>query len=663
MAAKKAPPLTSTTGIVPTLGLLGSSMNAMALIAPGAFLWITFQLQAAATTPSGASACLDMYAGTAVALLLAFLTAYAYAQLAALYPQAGFASCAYFAEKAFLDNSGQKKAAPQSIARLAKLATGWAAHLFYWVYPGVMVAMFAILIGYVYNAITGQTLSNASLTAIAAAFAFGIGYIAYKGIQGSTMTNIWVNVIQWVSLLVFSGLAIIYRVKNPQHATQWAYSGVIDVVKFHDIKAVLVQSTIAILILVGFESATAGAPETKNPEKTIPKAIIIALIVQGIFAYGIEYMAANLMVSEKLTGTISVAATPAPAPAAASTVQGGLSAPAPAPVAAAAAAPVMVTKTVTGMDAMAASSAPIGDMCVAIGNNVLPGLGFGLMITIALTVVIAVIGTTLACINTAVRVTNGMADDRELPEFLAFLHTENKTPHTTIGVIVAVSIVIAAIGVQSTNGLLGITLASNLGTFVLYGLVCIWTFVAFKNREDFSPIKHLAVPFLGLVMNVAMCAGIFYLGLSGSADNKTQVSIAFYIAGAWGLISLLYVLMTTVHKNYGMKSITAIIRPDALDALVDALNAEALVQGMTITDVKGFGRQRGAVEDHKPMAKIKFLPKVRVEVVVNDWDVPHVIEVMQAVLNTGSVGDGKIFVFNTEETIRVRTGESGIGAV
>lgn len=662
MAEKKTPPPAApapSTGIVPTLGLLGSSMNAMALIAPGAFLWITFQLQAAATTPSGASAAMDMYAGILVALFLAFLTALAYAQLAKLYPQAGFASCAYFAEKAFLDNSGQKKAGPQSVARGAKLVTGWAAHLFYWVYPGVMVAMFATLIGYLFNAFTGGTLSNAMLTLIAVIFAFGIGFIAYKGVQGSTLTNIWINIIQWVSLVVFSVLAILYRVHNPQHAAQWAFTGITDVVKFHDIRAVLVQSTIAILILVGFESSTAMAPETKNPEKTIPKAIIIALVVQGLFAYGFEYMAANLMVSEKLTSTISVPATPAPA-APTTAVAGGFTQ---APAAAATTAPVMVTKTVTGFDAMAASSAPIGDMCVAIGNNVLPGLGFGLMVTIAFTVIIAVIGTTLSCVNTAVRVTNGMADDRELPEFLAFLHTKNKTPHTVIGVITVVSCVIAAVGVQSVDGLLGITLASNLGTFVLYGLVCIWTYVAYKNRPDFSLLKHALIPLGGLILNVAMCWGIFYLNLTGTADNKIQVTIAFYIAGGWALVAFLYVMLTTVHKNYGMKSITAIIRPDALDALVEALNSEALMQGMTITEVKGFGRQRGASTEGKPMTNIKFLPKIRVEVVVNDWDVPHVIDVMQKSLNTGNVGDGKIFVFDTEETVRIRTGESGIAAV
>ena len=659
MPEKKAAPSTPVGGIVPTLGLLGSSMNAMALIAPGAFLWITFQLQASATTPSGSSAAMDMYGGILVALLLAFLTALAYAQLAKLYPQAGFASCAYFAEKAFLDNSGQKKAGPQSMARGAKLVTGWAAHLFYWVYPGVMVAMFATLIGYLFNAFTGGTLSNAMLTLIAVIFAFGIGFIAYKGVQGSTLTNIWINIIQWVALVVFSVLAIIYRVHNPEHATQWAFTGITDVVKFHDIRAVMVQSTIAILILVGFESSTAMAPETKNPEKTIPKAIIIALVVQGLFAYGFEYMAANLMVSEKLTGTISVPATPAPA-APTTTVAGGFTQ---APATAATAAPVMVTKTVTGFDAMAASAAPIGDMCVAIGNNVLPGLGFGLMVTIAFTVIIAVIGTTLSCVNTAVRVTNGMADDRELPEFLAFLHTENKTPHTVIGVITVVSCVIAAVGVQSVDGLLGITLASNLGTFVLYGLVCIWTFVAYKNRPDFSAVKHALIPLGGLLLNVAMCWGIFYLNLTGTADNKIQVAIAFYIAGGWALLAFLYVMLTTVHKNYGMKSITAIIRPDALNDLVEALNSEALMQGMTITEVKGFGRQRGASTEGKPMTNIKFLPKIRVEVVVNDWDVPHVIDVMQKSLNTGNVGDGKIFVFDTEETVRIRTGESGIAAV
>ena len=207
--------------IVPTLGLMGAAMNAMALIAPGAFLWITYQIQAAATTTSGASAAPDMWAGILVALVLAFLTALSYAELARIYPEAGFASCTYFAEKAFLDSRKEKRAAPTSIARLSKLATGWAAHLFYWVYPGVMVAMMAILISYIYNAVTGQTLSNTVLTIIGVVFAFIVGYIAFKGVTGSTKTNIIVNIIQWVAIAVFCSLAIWYRIANPEHAANW----------------------------------------------------------------------------------------------------------------------------------------------------------------------------------------------------------------------------------------------------------------------------------------------------------------------------------------------------------------------------------------------------------------------------------------------------------
>jgi amino acid transporter len=625
-------------------------MNAMALIAPGAFLWITYQVQASATTPSGASATPDMWAGILLALVLAFLTAFSYAELARIYPQAGFASCAFFAEQAFLDSRKEKRALPTSLARVSKLITGWAAHLFYWVYPGVMVAMFATLIGYLYNAFTNQTLSNASLTFIGIVFAFGVGFIAYKGVQGSTLTNIWINIIQWVALIFFSVLAIIYRVHNPEGATQWAFTSAYDVVKFHSIQGVLVQSTIAILILVGFESATAMAPETKNPEKTIPKAIIIALFVQGVLAYLFEYFCANMMVSEKLTGIASVAA---PAAAAVSgTAQ-----------AATTAAPVMVTQTVTGMAQMANSSAPIGDMCIALGNHVLPGVGFGLMVTMAVTVIIAVIGTTLSCINTAVRVTNGMAEDRELPQFLAFLHPKNKTPHTTIGTLVVISCVIAGIGVQSVDGLTGITLASNFGTFILYGLVCIWTWIAFKDRSDFSVLKHFLVPLGGLILNVLMCGGILYLNMTGTPDNKIEAQICFYIAGGWALLGFLYVMVTTIHKTYGLKMVTAIIRPDNLDDLVAMLVSEGLLQGMTVTEVKGFGRQRGAKVEGGAVEKVKFLPKARVEMLVNDWDVPHVMEVMQKSLATGKFGDGKVFVYDAEEAMRIRTGETGIVAV
>ena len=481
-----------------TLDWKGAAINAMALIAPGAFLWITYQVQAAATTPDGASCATDMWAGILVALVLAFLTAFSYAELAKIYPEAGFASCVYFAEKAFIDDQGLKRPGPTSMARVAKLITGWAAHLFYWVYPGVMVAFMATLVGYVANAIWGITVTVMWQMVISVVFAFAVSYIAYKGVQGSTKLNYWGNIIQWVTLVIFGILAVTYRVSNPDHATAWAFSGPVDIVKFHSIKGVLIQSTIAILILVGFESSTALAAETKQPEKNIPKAIIIALVVQGLLAYLYEYFCANMMVSEKLVGSVAVPAVAAVAAVPASVSSAGVTT---AAVAAVAAAPA-TTKAVMGMDAVVASSAPIGDMITLIGNSMFGHIGFILMLTMSATVAIAVVCTTLACMNTAVRVTFGMAEDREVPKFLGFLHHKYASPHTAIWALAAISSAIAIIGVQSVRGLTGITLASNFGTFVLYGSVCIWTFIAFKKRKDFSFFKHALIPFLGLVMNV-----------------------------------------------------------------------------------------------------------------------------------------------------------------
>jgi len=622
--------------VVPTLGLLGATVNAMALIAPGAFLWITYQLQAAATTPSGASCASDIWSGIVVALVVCFLTALSYAQLAKIYPEAGFASCAYFAEKAFIDSSEEKQHHPASIARIAKLATGWAAHLFYWVYPGVMVAFMATFIGYVYTAFTNKSLSNAEMTIIGVVFAFVTGYIGYRGVTGSTKTSLWINIIQLTALVIFSGLAIWYRWSNPEHATQWAFSGAWDVVKFHSFQGVLVQSTIAILILVGFESCTALAAETKEPEKVIPKAIILSLIIQGLFAYLFEYFAASYMVSEKLTATVTTAAT---------------------------ATAAATTSTVTALAAAAASSAPIGDMARLLGDHVLPGIGFGFMMSIALTVAIAVVGTTLSCMNTAVRVTCGMAEDRELPEMLSFMHGQFSTPHMAMWALVAVSSVIAAVGVRSVVGLTGITLASNLGTFILYGLTCVWTIVAFKGRKDFNAIKHALIPGLGVIANLIMVAGILYLYIIGNADAVSEAHICFWIAGGWAVVSLLYIGLTTVKKTYSVKMVTCVIRPEQLNEVASALKGEDLMMGMTVIDVRGFGRQRGETNGGSKDEEVKFLPKLKLEILVRDWDVDRAMDVIATTLRTGNIGDGKIVVYEAASAMRVRTGERGVYAL
>jgi amino acid transporter len=612
--------------VVAKLGLVGASMNAMALIAPGAFLWISYQLQAAATTPGGASAANDTWMGIVLALIVAFLTALSYAQLAKIYPEAGFASCAYFAEKAWLDAKGEKRSGPKSVARISKLATGWSAHLFYWAYAGVMAAMMATLIAYIYNQFTGLDLSVVNQAIICVVFTIITGYIAYRGVTGSTMTSIGINIIQWATLIVFSGLAVWYRVANPQHVAQWAFSGGLDIIKPHALTGIVVQSTIAILILVGFESCTALSAETKNPGKVIPKAIIISLLVQGVFAYLIQYFAAGYMISDKL---------------------------------------VNVTGKVTtvGLAAAAASSAPLGDLVKLLGDSIVPGIGFGLMITMAVTVAIAIIGTTLSAMNTAMRITAGMADDRELPSGLSFIHPDFRTPHMAlVALIIAVS-VIGVVGVQSVVGLTGIALASNLGTFILYGLTCIWTIIAFKGRADFNALKHAIIPSVGVIVNTLMVLAILYLYTTGNADAKAEAKICFMIAGGWAVIALIYVAMTTVRKTYRFKMVSGMIRPEQLNIVVDALKEEDYIMGMTVTKVKGFGRQKGSASGGKDVDQITFVPKIKVDVLVREWDVQAVMDIIGEAARTGNVGDGKIFVVDASEAMRIRTGERGIEAI
>lgn len=112
-----------------------------------------------------------------------------------------------------------------------------------------------------------------------------------------------------------------------------------------------------------------------------------------------------------------------------------------------------------------------------------------------------------------------------------------------------------------------------------------------------------------------------------------------------------------------MKLITAIIKPFKLDDVREAIS-EAGVHGMTVTEVKGFGRQKGHTELYRGAEYVvDFLPKVKVEVAIGDDLTDQVIEAISKAANTGKVGDGKIFVTPLEEVVRIRTGETGPGAV
>lgn len=112
-----------------------------------------------------------------------------------------------------------------------------------------------------------------------------------------------------------------------------------------------------------------------------------------------------------------------------------------------------------------------------------------------------------------------------------------------------------------------------------------------------------------------------------------------------------------------MKMVAAIIKPFKLDDVREALS-DVGVHGLTVIDVKGFGRQKGHTELYRGAEYVvDFLPKVKIETVVDDSLVERVIEAISKAANTGKIGDGKIFVFSVEQAIRIRTGETGSDAL
>ncbi len=480
-----------------SLTLTGVTVNAMALIAPGAFLWTTFQVQSALTR-GGTTTAADMWPGLLFSLILAMLTAYSYAELARVYPDAGTGSSYYFAEAAFLE---KESPAHRKWARFAKLSVGWISHLYYWIYPGIMVAFTATLFAYIYSALFHHTLTYIPIAIVAVLFAFITGYIAFRGISGSTMVSIIILAIQIVSLAAVSVWFIVYRVAHPHGGYEIINAA--HVVIPHSYINMLYQSTIAILLLVGFESVTALGAEAIHPESDIKKGVLISLAIQGGICYLIQYFAANFVVGKASISSGS-------------------------------------GKTlVTGYNAAAVDSAPIGTMLkTTIGKG-----GVGVSVLVALTVLLALIGTTLACLNAGVRVTYSMAKDKEMPGILGLLHGRFATPHGGIWVLVGLS---AALGVFGANpyqvdNLTQITLASNIGTFLVYGFTCIIAIVAFASRHDRHFGKHYAIPGIGFLMNIAELLGVFYIAVTGSGTTPGDAYKAMGVVILWCIIGAIWV--------------------------------------------------------------------------------------------------------------------------
>lgn len=580
----------STVEMKKTLGLTGLTMNAMALIAPGAFLWLTFYIQASTGVTGPA-----MWLGIVLALLLCLATAVCYAEMAKLYPGTG--SSYYFAEQSFLNHDKAWR-----YARISKFIVGWASHLYYWIYPGVMVGVMGILVGYLVGTIW-PSFMNASnpgpvfMMAVAVVFSFLVAYIAYRGVNGSTAINVAINVIQISALLVFSVLALGYRLNHAPNkpglqfdsTSGAAYSyefatvkKMVDgketedvardadqtpkpkldaagqpvpyivtyptadekgnflthdtassVVKPHNWGWVFIQATVAILILVGFESVTAMGGEAKNAKRDVPIAVIVSLLVQGLICYLIEYFAATYFLNSGYT-----------------------------------------------MQSAAGSAAPIGDMMIMVGDALLgPGRGKIFMLVEAATVFLALIGTTLSCMNTGARVTYAMGKDREVPEHFGLLHGKTLTPHKAIVTLAIISAVVGCIAVSMAfgdagaptdaaiaglphglwssfgysthdkmaalpNSLLTITLASNFGTFLLYMLSCFICLVAYHKHPRFSVIRHLLIPLFGLVANLA-CMAFYIIGPFMGYGTKMEPLLAIGIALVWAIYGGIYFIRSS----------------------------------------------------------------------------------------------------------------------
>lgn len=538
----------SEAKMLPTLGLTGVTVNAMALIAPGAFLWITFVVQAGYAFPSG----MAMWAGIFAALLLAYATAISYSELAKLYPGAG--SSYLFAEQAFLNKTHAYK-----FARIAKFVIGWASHLYYWVYPGAMVATMGIMAGYIVGNVIPSSINAAIpgpvfMALIAVIFAYAVAYIAYRGVSGSTNVAIAINAIQITALLIFSALAIAYRVGHPDGSMGMALDGTTKVLHYafsgnapahpgafsviapHSFNSVMLQATIAIFLLVGFESVTSLGEEAINPKRDIPRGVLLSLTIQGLFCYLIEYFAANYFMN-----------------------------------------------SLYSLNDAKGSAAPIGDMMTIIGNTLLGGHGQAFMFIEAITVFLALIGTTLSCINTGARVTYAMGRDEEVPEHFGLLHGENLTPHRAIWTLATISAVLGAyaalyyfaggsapddktiatlphnlwyaIGMSSNaslsalpNGLALVTLVSNFGTFVLYGLTNVICIVAFREHHEFSGLKHMVIPIFGALANFA-CMAFYIIGPIEGLGSVKEPLMAVAIAVIWGIYGAFYFLRNSKKKG------------------------------------------------------------------------------------------------------------------
>ncbi len=476
-----------------TLGLTGLTMNAMALIAPGAFLWLTFQMQSLYGAPVAGSA---MWFGILLALVLCIATAISYAELSKLYPGPG--SSYLYAEQAFLSKTHAYK-----FARIAKFVTGWASHLYYWVYPGVMVGVTAILSGYLLNQFFPDTFSGTYNSPLfmflfCGVFALGVAYIAYRGVTGTTAVNVAINIIQISALLIFAVIAIGYRIQHPQGSQAFHLSNgiavnyqVAQVVQKDDKgnpvpvmdangKPTMDKEGKPVYAMADGTDEKTGMPLMADKDGKVvtdPKLAAPFTIdytegattkdEKGVETFNYHKSASSVVAPHGfslifiqaciailiLVGFESVTAMGDEAkhpkkdiPRAvllSLVIQGAVCY-----LIEYFAAGYMLNNGYTLPNA-GASGAPIGDMMVLAGTWLFGSYSAGraFMLVQASTVFLALIGTTLSCLSTGARVTYAMGRDEEVPSHFGLMHGKHASPHRAIWTLAVISMILGIITV------------------------------------------------------------------------------------------------------------------------------------------------------------------------------------------------------------------------
>jgi len=211
----------------------------------------------------------------------------------------------------------------------------------------------------------------------------------------------------------------------------------------------------------------------------------------------------------------------------------------------------------TGYSAAASDSAPIGSFSNIIGTWLFHSAkaGFYFELIMALTVVLALIGTALSCLSTGVRVTYAMGKDNELPGIFGFVHGKFNTPHVGVIVLTILSAAIGAYGVLNSDNLIKIALISNLGTFMLYGLTCLVTYIGFSTDKDAPFFSTKLVPVIGVILNTGLALGDFYFAFaapSATAATKYDTKCALTVTIGFIVLSFLYLAVRSAVRKEPM---------------------------------------------------------------------------------------------------------------